>query len=166
MSKHKKTLNKKDGLFSEDVIHYGLDHISAGLKLFEFNNPLFFDSAGYLICIGYECLLKGILLELNGDIPAIHNIALLCEKIPDLNFSNLSAEFIEMIRNLNAYGKLRYPNRNDSIEVGTEWLKDIHKLINFTISKIPSTINLDSTLLIDGEEVIHKGGRVLMKKKI
>lgn len=46
----------------KEMVKYGLDHLGAGATLFK-GNPEHYDSAGYLIHIGYECVLKARWLE-------------------------------------------------------------------------------------------------------
>ncbi len=149
----------EDGLLPKDLVRFGLDHIAGGFKLF--HHPYHFDSAGYLVHIGYECLLKGWILEITGKFDGVHNIALLIKQIPDLALENLPQEFIETITLIDEYQHLRYPNRKDPKEVGTEEMELIRRLVDFTVSLLP-----DSLCTTEDEAHVSKGGRILMKKKI
>ncbi|QWD62185.1 HEPN domain-containing protein [Polynucleobacter sp. MWH-UH25E] len=149
----------QDGLFPKDLVRYGLDHIAAGFKLFR--HPFHFDSAGYLIHIGYECLLKGWILELTGQFDAVHSIKVLTQQIPVLQLETLSPEFISALTLIDDYQHLRYPNRKEPREVGTEEMLKIKGLVDFTVSMLP-----DELCTTEEEAHIHKGGRLLMKKKI
>lgn len=115
MAKHR-TFNAEDGLVAKDLVRFGLDHIAAGFKLFS-SHPFFFDSAGYLVHIGYECLLKGWVMELHQEYEGRHSIEFFRSSIPQLDVTILSNEFNETIRLIDSYEQLRYPSRNDPREV-------------------------------------------------
>jgi hypothetical protein len=148
----------QDGLTPKDLVRYGLDHIAAGFKLFQ--HPFHFDSAGYLIHIGYECLLKGWILGLTGQFDAVHSIKVLTQQIPALKLEILPPKFISVITLIDEYQHLRYPNRKDPKEVGTEEMLAIKELVDFTVSILP-----DEFCITEDEAHVHKGGRVLMKKR-
>ena len=149
----------EDGLIPKELVRFGLDHIAGGFKLFQ--DPFHFDSAGYLVHIGYECLLKGWVLELTGQFEGVHDIGILIKKIPDLSPQNLPPEFIDVITLIDGYGHLRYPNNKDPKEVGTEEMSLIKEFVDFTVSLLP-----DELCTTNDDTHVFKGGRILMKKKI
>lgn len=142
---------------AKDLSLYGMDHIDAGLKLFQ--NPIHLDSGGYLIHIGFECLLKGWWLELQGTINEGHDLNVIANKIPDLQ--SLPTDIQQILSVVNDYSKLRYPNHQSPVEVGTDQLEDIYKLLRFIRSKMPRHLHTR-----DPAFPITKGKRLLMKKKI
>lgn len=154
-----KIFSAKDGVLPKDLVRYGLDHISGGFKLF--GHPFHFDSAGYLVHIGYECLLKGWILELTGKFDGVHSIKELTKQIPELSIDSLPPDFIEALAIIDEYRHLRYPNRNIPQSVGSEEMELIRELVCYTISLLPNSLHTT-----DAEAHVTKGGRTLMKKKI
>jgi HEPN domain-containing protein len=150
-----------DGLVPEDLIHCGLDHITAAQLLFE-SDPGHFDAAGYLIHIGVELLLKGWLLETTGFFKDTHDLRLLYERLvsqasavpPDNKQRGLLAT-------LDEYANLRYPNRKHPTEIGTENLPEIEALIGHLLRSMPERIEQ----LVGQIDPVKKAGRVLMKKR-
>ncbi len=152
-----RTFKDNHDMTAKDLSLYGMDHIDAGLKLYA--NPIHLDSGGYLIHIGFECLLKGWWLELDGEINEGHNLIVIAKKIPDLQ--SLPEDIEKILTLINDYSQLRYPNHQKPIEVGTDQLEDIYKLLRFIRSKMPNHLHTR-----DPADPITKGKRLLMKKKI
>jgi HEPN domain-containing protein len=152
----------EDGYRPNDFFEYGYDHIEAGFELLKLENPRFYDSAAYLICIGYECLLKAWLLHSNQSVLKIHNIEELFEEIKNLELLSTESVQVEIVKRLNQYGikgGVRYPNHNSPVSVGDEDFESFRELINFTFNLMPE--DLRSTQ--QGEHFI-KGGRILVRK--
>lgn len=147
-------------LSPKEMVQYGLDHMGAGFYLFR-DRPEFYDSAGYLMHIGYECLLKGWWLELDKEIHAEHDLIKISKKIPDFHYDRLQPEFKKTISMINGFQNLRYPNLINPIEIGNQILEPILELVRFTLLNIPSTIRPE-----EKTEHIQKGNRILMKKPI
>ncbi len=154
-----KRFSSYDGLVARDLVRFGLDHISAGVHLLQ-QHPFYFDSAGYLIHIGYECLLKGWVLEVKGAFDGTHSIKRLRNQIPELASSNLPPEMNHIIGVIDDYERLRYPNRNEPAEIGTDEMMAIKKLVNLTVQLLPETL-----IITESQAHATKGGRILMKKK-
>lgn len=156
-----KEINIADGYCANDFFEYGWDHIEAGFELLKLGNPRFYDSAGYLICIGYECLLKAWLLHSNKSTPAIHDIEKLSQNITCLNLLNM-LEKMEGIKKLNqcsVQGGIRYPNHHSPVSIGTEDFEIFYQLIKFTYDHMPEDLKIQQ----EGEHFI-KGRRILMSK--
>ena len=51
--------SKEDGYLESDFLHFGYDHIDTALSLMNDDNSDSYDSAGYLLHLGFELLLKG-----------------------------------------------------------------------------------------------------------
>ena len=62
-----------DGLVPVDFAHCALDHMTAAHALFD-TDPSHYDSAGYLVHIGVELLLKSWLLQAAGEFEGTHNL--------------------------------------------------------------------------------------------
>jgi len=67
-----------------ELVQYGLDHLGAGATLFK-GTPEHYDSAGYLIHIGYECLLKGWWLYQDKEIESGHSLLKICARNHNTN---------------------------------------------------------------------------------
>jgi len=154
-----KSFVKDKDMTPNDIVVYGLDHIDAGFKLF--GDPTHFDSGGYLIHIGYECILKGWWLELNGSFIEGHDLIKITENIPLFNYKSLPSDIQKTIDLVNSYKFLRYPNHQSPTEVGTEDLEPIQDLVSLTLKLMPSKLYERKS-----GQVVTKGKRVLMKKKI
>lgn len=153
---------EKDGYNVEDLLHFGYGHVDAARALFQ-DNPAFLDSAGYLAHLGVELILKAWHLAWFGKFDNTHNLIALFialkEKDAALDVGTNNEEFL---CELNKFYLLRYPRRNDGIEVGSDQLDSLDVLLNALWKAMPKELveiyeNLDHT---------KKGGRVLMKRKI
>ncbi len=155
-----KIFKKDEEISSIEMVQFGIDHISAGFTLIR-SRPDFFDSGGYLIHVGYECILKGWWLELSDEIYSEHNLVRIAKKIPDFDYENLPIEIRKTIGAVNSFQYLRYPNLINPIEIGDEILHPVSELVKFTLLKIPKNIRPK----VDNE-YIRKGNRVLMKRPV
>lgn len=156
----RKVFKTDEELSPKEMVQYGLDHMDAGFYLFG-GRPEFYDSAGYLIHIGYECLLKGWWLELDKEIHAEHDLIKIAKKIPGFKFDGIAEDLKNTMGIVNDFQHLRYPNLIDPIEIGNQIIEPILKLIHFTLLQIPSEVRPDKK-----GEYIKKGNRVLMKTPI
>lgn len=155
-----KIFKKNEEISSKEMVQFGIDHLSAGITLIRYR-PDFFDSGGYLIHVGYECILKGWWLELSDEIHSEHNLIRIAKMIPDFDYENLPTEIRNTIRDINQFQYLRYPNLINPIEIGDEILYPVAELVKFTLQKIPKNIRPKIN-----NEYIKKGNRILMKKSI
>ena len=153
---------REDGFEPKDFIRSGLDHINAAEKLFE-TSPSFFDSAGYLVHMAFELLLKAWHLEAFGEFCGIHSLKVLVEQLRAKGQQlNLSEEENEILQIVDAYQELRYPDPNHATEVGNDDWEKLCGLLNRIWEQTPELFDeylgsIDST---------RKGGRVLMQRKI
>ena len=143
-----------------ELVQYGLDHLGAGATLFK-GSPEHYDSAGYLIHLGYECLLKGWWLYQDMEIESGHNLLKICERIKGFEFHELPEDTQNTIKLINQFQYLRYPKLMDPIDIGSDMLEPIIHLIKFTLSCMPAKIRPKQN-----DEFILKGNRKLYKKPI
>ena len=155
-----RTFSRDDGLVPVDLVHCGLDHITAALALFD-TDPSHYDSAGYLAHIGVELLLKGWLLEVAESFSATHDLSELYKELEE-NYGApaLSKDAAVTLETLDSYGELRYPNLNWPIEVGNDDRAGIDALVGEICSPMPQSIEE----ALEKVEPFTKAGRVLMKK--
>lgn len=142
------------------MLQFGIDHISAGFQLMR-TRPDYYDSGGYLIHLGLECVLKGWWLEIDGQISSEHSLPKIAKRLPDLDYSNLPQNLRITIDKVNLFQHLRYPNLINPIEIGDDVIQPVQELIEYILKKIPKTI-----IPRLGDEYITKGNRVLAKKRI
>jgi hypothetical protein len=79
----KQTFTKEQGYNPQDLIHYALDHFNVAENLFK-TNPSYYDSAGYLVHMGFELLLKAWHLEGFGKFLGIHSLSKLVNQIKEI----------------------------------------------------------------------------------
>ncbi len=149
-----------DGHTVRDLLHYGLDHLSAARHLLN-SSASWFDSAGYLAHIAVELLLKAWHLEVFGSFPAVHSLLQLWTELseqPDVR--PLAPGTVRTLALLDQYEKLRYPNLLNQIEIGSEHIVRIDALIKALHMRMPLGLS-EAREKID---VLQKGGRLLMKR--
>ena len=157
-----RVFKRTDGFEPRDFIHSGLDHVNAAESLFK-ANASFFDSAGYLVHMGFELLLKAWHLEVFGEFCGIHSLRDLVQQLREKGQElNLSEEENDVLEIADTYGELRYPNPKQGVEVGTDDWEKIDALLNRIWEQTPNTFDgyfqsIDPT---------RKGRRVLMRRKI
>jgi len=157
---------RTDGFEPEDFIHSGIDHVNAAESLFK-ASPSFFDSAGYLVHMGFELILKAWHLEAFGEFCGIHSLQDLAQQLQKKGQKkgqklNLLKEETEALEIADKYGELRYPNPKKGVEVGSDDWNKLDALLNRIWEQTPTAFDgyfqsIDPT---------RKGGRVLMERKI
>ena len=156
------TFTRTDGLVPVDLVHCGLDHMTAALVLFD-TDPSHYDSAGYLAHIGVELLLKGWLLETAGSFKGSHKLGPLYQELVEYHgaprFSGGAAAILET---LDSYEVLRYPNRDLPTEVGNEVRASIEELVGEICGSMPQSIQEALAKVKPGT----KAGRILMRRRI
>lgn len=157
-----RTFSTKDGLVPSDFLHTALDHVTAAQALFS-TNPSHYDSAGYLAHIGVELLLKAWRLEVAGQFEGIHNLQVLYALLTkEHGAPKLAAEQTSVLKMLDQFEQLRYPNPKQPTEVGNSDWTDIELLVDVLCRAMPVVI----PEAMEKAEFGRKGGRVLMRKKI
>jgi HEPN domain-containing protein len=157
-----KTFTLNDGLVPVELLRYAIDHMGAAERLFE-SSPSHFDSAGYLAHLAVELMLKSWLLQVAGRFSAVHDLSELYDELIEKHGAPaLSGQQMGVLALLDRYGELRYPNRNDPVEVGSEHLSEITELMQKFSENLPDEL----LLALSKVDVVRKGNRVLMKKKI
>ncbi|CDZ77304.1 HEPN domain protein [Legionella massiliensis] len=113
-----KNFKKDDGYLEEDFLHFGYDHIDTGLYLLKSGEPSQFDSAGTLIHLGFEQILKAWLLHYFKEFPNKHSLINLVNLLPEIK---LNEQFKCTLEKLDEYFLLRYPRRVEGpIEIGDD----------------------------------------------
>ena len=157
-----RTFSRADGLVPVDLVHCGMDHITAAYVLFD-TDPSHYDSAGYLAHIGVELLLKGWLLECADSFRATHDLGELHQELAEHHGAPaLSEAAAAALEALNPYGDLRYPNLDSPIEVGNDDRAGINAIAGEICSSMPQSIQE----ALGKIEPFTKAGRILMKKRI
>lgn len=162
-----RTFTKNDGLIPVDLVHCGLDHLTASKLLFG-TGPHLFDSAGYLAHLGIEMLLKGWLLEVNGAYEGTHSLKRLHSDLVGSNIADPLESILEaMLGKLDGYEQLRYPNLVSPTEVGDDDWFQINQLAGEICRSMPKTIEAELKKInaSDSHSPVTKAGRTLMKKK-
>lgn len=154
--------SEKDGLVPCDFLHSGVDHMTAAKLLFE-SDPSHFDSAGYLAHMAVELLVKAWLLETAGEFEGIHNLQALYDVLAKkYGASPLSGEHQRVLKMLDQFEQLRYPNPKQPTDIGDADLPHIEALVGHLCRAMPQSI----PEALEKIEAGRKGGRVLMRKKI
>jgi HEPN domain-containing protein len=144
----------------EDLLQSGLDHLSSASILIK-SHPFHFDSAGYLAHMGLELIIKSWILYKNSKFKGIHPLPELIEQIKriDTEFS-LNKREQQTLVYLSKFKDLRYPCKNDPVEIGSEDIEQIYELADKIWQNLPEP-------LIQAYENIpqgRKGNRVIMKR--
>lgn len=157
-----RVFKRVDGFEPKDLIHSGLDHVNAAENLFG-ASASFFDSAGYLVHMGFELLLKAWHLEVFGEFFGIHSLRELVRQLRVKGQEiNLSEEENEVLKIADRYSELRYPNPKQGIEVGMDDWEKINALLNRVWEQAPNAFDG----YFESIDPTRKGGRVLMERSI
>ncbi len=153
---------REDGYEPKDLIHFGLDHVNAAEKLFE-ASPSYYDSAGYLVHVGFELLLKAWHLEVLGEFPGVHSLTDLVERLKaEGQQLHLTDEETTVLQVVDTYSELRYPNPAQGVEVGSDDWDRIDALLNKLWEQTPEVFDQ----YFQSIEPTRKGGRVLIERRI
>lgn len=155
-----KIFKVSDGFKTDDLLKFAIDHLKSANLLFQ-QNPICFDSGGYLSHLGLELILKSILLDRNGEFPGIHDLKKLYKTAKRSGLILQKSEE-DILKKVNQFYHLRYASPDNPIEIGDEDWINIENVANNLLSNFP-----EETLkrLYDTEHY-EKGGRILMKKEI
>ena len=158
-------LTKSAGYLESDMLHFGYDHIDTALGLIKNANPACYDSAGYLLQLGFELILKAWHLHEFGFFKDTHELSNLIAKLKQHKCKlEFTKEQEQTIKDINNFYNLRYPRRAEgtTIEIGSDQIKEFEELLDLLWKMLP-------TELIDAYESLDrakKDGRVLMRRKI
>ena len=145
---------------SEDLLQSGLDHLSSAALLLK-SHPFHFDSAGYLAHMALELMLKSWLLHQNSEFEAIHPLPKLIEQVKEIDSEfSLSEREQQILEYLSNFVELRYPSKNNPIEIGDEDIKQIYELADKIWQQFPKSLIQAYKSIPDGE----KGNRVMMQR--
>ena len=152
----------RDGFVAVDLLRSSIDHFKAAAKLFD-SSPSYFDSAGYLAHLSVELLFKAWLLHSAGGFKGTHVLADLHGTLSKACGAQiLSVRERRVLALLDKYAQLRYPDLNNPTEVGDAHFADIQTFVQSIVDQLPN----DLLLSLEKINLLQKGGRVLMKKKI
>ncbi len=157
-----RTYSATDGVTVADLLHFGLDHLSAAELLLK-GNARHFDSAVYIAHLGFELLFKAWHLQQFDSFPGVHDIESLWDNLRKAStIRQLSRRDRQTLALLNGYAELRYPNLNMPIEIGSDESPRIGALCKSLFKRMPRSLHQ----VIEGLHWSRKGGRVLMEKPI
>lgn len=152
------------GYTVDDMLHFGFDHIDTGMAILRGASPSCYDSAGYIINLGIELILKAWHLHEFKFFKSTHVLKNLTDKLHNHNSClTLNTEEEKTLKMVDSWYQLRYPRREEGpIEIGSENADLVESLLDSIWQQFPEPLvaaykSLTST---------KKGGRVLMKKKI
>jgi len=129
------------------------------MRLFELG-PQTLDSGGYLAHLGIELTLKAFLLHSTGEFPDEHNLERLYELVTGAGVSFPSESFLGMLRQVNSFWELRYPNPAGSPPIGSLDWGAVHHLFGTVRERLPAELNR----AIDQIDHTRKGGRILLDR--
>lgn len=156
---------KDDGYLESDMLHFGYDHIDTALTLIKNSNPACYDSAGYLLQLGFELILKAWHLHEFAFFKDNHDLNNLITKLRQHKCKiEFSVEQRIIINEIDNFYNLRYPRRaiGDTIEIGSDQIVKFEDLLETLWQMLPSEL-IESYESLDRTK---KDGRVLMRKKI
>ena len=155
------TYNRDNGFNESDLLHYGYDHIDLGIDILKNScYPGYYASAGYLLQLGSEIVLKAWILFLHNEFKDIHNLTCLCKEISALN-EILDNYDIEILKLLDKFYTLRYPKPGDTCEIGQDDLPKIEHLLSKFWQNMPPELHRFYNELTYNK----KGGQVVMYRK-
>lgn len=157
----KRVFTSTDGYVTRDLIQGGIDHIASAKVLFK-SGFRCFDSAGYLVHLGLELLLKSLLLHTTGQFLEGHSLIALKERVVEILPQFDAALPNDLVATFEEFKALRYPIPQGLPEIGTsDWIAFEDTFPKF-IGAAPETW-LAELYAIEGN---LKAGRVLMVKDI
>lgn len=157
-----KIFTTADGLAVRDLLHFGLDYISAAEILLN-SNARHFDAAGYLAHTGFELLLKAWHLHRRKSFEATHSLSKLWADIcASSDAPEMSPEHFKTLQALDAFADLRYPNLLNPIEIGSDDIPAIQSLAEAILVLMPQEMHD----IINGLNPTKKAGRILMERRI
>ncbi|MFA5779245.1 MAG: HEPN domain-containing protein [Elusimicrobiota bacterium] len=157
----KRIYRKCDGYKYKDLLKYGLDHLRSAGVLFK-KDPICYDSAGYLVQLGLELILKSILLDRLDEFPAEHNLKILYNLVKKAGFIKLLKDEEHLLKKISEFYNLRYPNPKQLIEIGNDYWKMIEHIANSLLSYFPEQVFAELDYSASGHVI--KGGRILIVK--
>ncbi len=159
----KSKYTKEEGYLESDLLHFGYDHIDTALFLINEKDPNRYDSAGYILHLGFELILKAWHLHAFSFFKDTHKLEDLINKLRQngykIEFKEREAKTIKII---NKFYNLRYPRRVEGpIEIGADMFDDIQSILESLWQQLPKEL-IEVYNKIDP---LRKGGRVLMEKR-
>jgi HEPN domain-containing protein len=155
----RKRFTVADGYDVRELIQAGVDHIASAKVLFK-RDFRCFDSAGYLVHLGLELLLKSLLLHLSGEFREGHSLVSLKSQLIALLPSIDSVLPDDLVATFDEFNELRYPRPNGLPEIGTsDWIAFEEAFLEF-LAAMPSNWYAE----LEAIEGTKKAGRILMVK--
>lgn len=155
----------QQGYSIRDLIHFGYDHLNTGLSLLAVAPPSTYDSAGFLIHLGIELLLKSYKLQRDSYFKDTHE---LIDLINDLRIL-LNKNEIGLVEKIQKFHDLRYPKLPTNCPIGMSDINKIKKFAFDLIDKFPyecqRAFHGNFQMALSGENYLTKGGRTLLLKR-
>ena len=155
---------KEDGYTEKDLLHFGYDHIDTALALLKNAHYACYDSAGYLLQLGFELILKAWHLHEISYFKDVHDLNKLITELKDEGCSiDFDGNEQKTIDTISEFYNLRYPRRVEgTVEIGSEQAIEFENLLDSLWQKLPSEL-ISAYNEIDRN---RKDGRILMRKAI
>lgn len=153
-----KKFTTADGYSAKDLIQYGIDNLLAAESLLN-TSPSFYDSAGYLLHLGVESILKARHLDELGYFTKTHSLLGLVDKLREVGCPlEMSMSQSATLCELDLYQELRYPEPGGSPEIGTDSIDSVGDLVQAIWDQAPAHF----TNYFDQIDPSKKGKRILM----
>ena len=168
MCREGRSFSRQDGYSERELLLAGSDHLEASARLFETNVFWFLDSAGYLASLGFELFLKAALLHCTDQFPASHNLVYLAKCFQRALNRKLPDEQVALLKKLNRFGRLRYPDPGKAVSIHTGDLDNIDKLFLALVRQFPPSLVVILLRIreFDPDGLLRKGDRVVMFKRV
>lgn len=150
---------REEGYNENELIQFGSDHLWSASVLLECP-PRCYHSAGYLIHLGLELLLKAWVLHAEGKFPNTHDLIKLYKRLkPHLS---LKKEQEDSLTHFQRFFTLRYPKGQHPAWLGDGDLERVHALLNALGEQMPAALRCEW----DSLSTTQKGGMQLMGKSL
>ena len=152
--------NIENGYLPEDILQSAFHHYEAAKLLLE-RSPDYFDSGGYMLHLSIELMFKAWILNEQKEFDSTHSLQNLRqvliesgEKLPFTKQEN------KVLTHLDGLYELRYPNRNQPTEIGSEEIQ----LVEPIVEKIWQSLSESLVIAFNKIPPGSKGGRIYMRK--
>jgi HEPN domain-containing protein len=161
-----KKFTRAQGFSEKDLLHSAMDHMASSQVLLGIGYHGL-DSAGYLAHLTMEIFLKAFLLHRDDEFPETHKLENLINRCLSDDFKfTLDQESAELLKKLDRFNDLRYPDPDDPVSVSTEELESLPRVATAVLANFPDSLINELDHLDDPQPdgTFVKGGRVFMIK--
>lgn len=149
---------REQGYNENELIQFGSDHLWSASVLLECP-PRCYHSAGYLIHLGLELLLKAWVLHVEGKFPNTHDLTKLYKSLKP--YLSLKEEREGSLKHFQRFFTLRYPKGQHPEWLGDGDLERVCALLKALREQMPETFRQAFHTLDETE----KGDMVLLRKQ-